>query len=554
MRLAVVTLAILAACGKSGPEHPNVLVITIDTLRADAIGDNTPAIRDFLREATRFRGARTVTPLTLPAHASIFTGLFPSHHGLHDNATEPLPARDKRPFPLLAEQMRDAGYATAAFVARAVLAAPTGIGAGFDLYDCPDSQGIWEEEGGYVPGEERVRAPLAWVEGAQKGKPWFVWVHIFDPHAPYQAFPGDARRGPTRDTDSVEVRYVGEVRRADAAFEKLLREIPPDTIVVLASDHGEGLYEHGEPTHGPFCYGTTIDAVLAVRGPGFERGAVDTGLRSVADVTPTLRRLCHLPKADSDGLDLLGPPHPTLVSESLFAWSIHGWGQVFASTDGRYSLIESGSSVELFDRRSDPGENIPLPLTDAAYEKLDRALERYRSVRWGGSGGEGGERFAAVPPYGELRLHESGYLSRHENAKLADTRTRIEDWTVLLSVPTLIRTCTARRDPMPLQRALKALAEMEKTSATPQIDHFRAGIHVALAQITGDKTKYKDAAWAEISAIEKGYVQTETILPAIEYCQKAGDKDALQTLSRLLRRTGRKLEPEAQQALDAALR
>jgi len=549
-RVAAVLALFAAACGRPAPEHPNVLVVTIDALRADAIGTNTPAINAFLRDATRFRGARTVAPLALPAHASIFTGLFPARHGLHDDATGPLPPRETRSFPLLAEQFRDAGYATAAFVAHAALAAPTGIGGGFDLYDCPLSRGEGQEEGAYIPGEERIRAPLAWIQGAPRGTPWFVWVHLSDPHAPYRAFPGDAQRGPTREGDPVEVRYVGEVRRADAAFEALLRGVPRDTVVVLVSDHGEGLHAHGESTHGSLCYGTTIDAVLVVRGPGFERGAEDNGLRSVADVAPTLRLICGLPEVDADGRDLHGPPHGTLVAESLFAWSVNGWGQVFAVSDGHFSLIESGPSLHLFDLEKDPGETVSLPPTGhPAEEKLDRALERYRAATWGGSGGE---RPAFGPQHAELRRHGSGYLSRRENSRLPDPQGHLDESTALLGMAAFIRACTARRDPLPLERALRALDEMEKSAATPLIDHLRAGIHAALAEINGVTAKYRDAAWAELAAIEKGYVQRETILPAITYCEKASDADALRTLKRLLQRSAGKLDGEAQQALDAA--
>jgi arylsulfatase A-like enzyme len=551
MRRAIVLSVLLAACGRSPPVHPHVLVVTIDTLRPDAVGPGTPAIHAFLGEATRFRKARTVAPLTLPAHASIFTGLLPSGHGIHDNVSEPLPPREKRSFPLLAEQFKDAGYATAAFVARSVLAAPTGIGSGFDVYDCPASESELQEEGGSVPGEERVRAAISWIEAAPRGKPWFVWVHLFDPHAPYLLYGGDAQRSPTRETDSQVARYAGDVRRADAALELLLRAVGPETVVVLASDHGEGLMAHGEPTHGPLCYGSTIDAVLAVRAPGFERGAVDEGLRCVADVAPTLRRLCSLPPLEGDARDLGGPPHETLVAESLFTWWIHGWGQVFSVTDGDFSLVESGNALELFDRRRDPGETKPLDLSHPAYEKLDRALERFRGRRWGGAKGE---LLASVPPYGELRRHDTGYLERRANAALPNPRDHLWDWAAIENVPPLIQVCAARRDPAPLEAALKSLGEIERRiPGSPRVDHYRAMLHGAIAHMTGVPARFSDAARAELAAIEKGYVQKETIAPAIRYCAASGDSDALRALVRLLNGSGRKLDPETGRALADAM-
>jgi hypothetical protein len=289
-----------------------------------------------------------------------------------------------------------------------------------------------------------------------------------------------------------------------------------------------------------------------VRAHGFRRGAEDQGLRSVADVAPTLRRLCRLPAVDGDGRDLEGPPHETLVAESLFAWGIHGWGQVFAVTDGRYSLVEAGQSLELFDRSRDPGETQPLPFSDPAYERLDRALERFRAARsWSA---EGGEMLGSVAPYGELRRSDVGYLSRHQNARLPNPADHMKEWMALLEIPSLVHVCTVRRDSAPLDRALRTLDGIEKTTKTPLIDHHRAAAHAGIAQITGAPAKYRDAAWAELAAIEKGYVQPQTILPAITYCVAASDADALRTLVRLLRRSGKKLDGECEHALEEATR
>jgi len=552
MLRALGLLLLLAACAKAPVEQPNVLLVTIDTLRADAVGKDTPAISDFLAEARWFRKTRTVVPLTLPAHASIFTGLFPATHGIHDNVTEPLPTRGERSFPLLAEQLKDAGYSTAAFVARTVLAPATGIGAGFDVYDCPAVDGEAPEES-YLPGSDRVDAALKWIAQAPPGKPWFAWVHIFDPHAPYLLFPGDARRAATTTADSPTARYLGEVRRADAAVETLLRSVAPNTIVVLVSDHGEALQEHGEPTHGPLCYGATVDAVLIVRAPGLARGTIDNGLRSVADAAPTLRRLCGLPAVEGEGRDLAGPPHDTLVTESMFTWAIHGWGQVFSVTDGVFSLVESGNAVELFDRRSDPGETIPLGLSDPAYEKLDRALERFREGRW--EGGSGAELLGSVVPYGQMRRRDKGYLPRSANTSLANPRDHLADWAVLETVPPLIRICAMQRNPQRLEEMLRTLEELQsRNPLSPRIDHYRAKIHGAIADITGRQGRFSHAAWAELAAIEKGYVQKETIGPAIAYAVAGCDSTALRKLVSLLQGSGKRLDPETERTLADARR
>jgi hypothetical protein len=478
----------------------------------------------------------------------MFTGLFPAGHGLHDNVTPPLPPPGGRPFPLLAEQFRDAGYSAAAFVSRAVLAPPTGIAGGFDVYDCPRADEEREETGGYVPGDQRIRAPLAWIERPPPGKPWFVWVHLFDPHLPYRPFPGDAVRAPSRETDAPEELYRGEVRRADAAFEALLRAAGKDTIVVLCSDHGEGLLDHKESTHGPLCYGSTIDAVLALRAKGLGP-RVDTGLRSVADVAPTLRRLCGLPEIPGDGRDLAGPPHGTLVSESLLCHLVHGWGQCFSATDGEFTLVESGPRMELFDRRQDPGETAPIPLDHPAYEKLDRALERYRR---GPAAVRDEEPFASVAPYAGLRRGDLRYLPRPENALLADPVAHAPRWLELVAaVPQLILMGATRRDPAPLRQALKLLDEFERRAGgTPWIDRHRATAHATLAQVTGDRSRLNDAIRSELAGIGRGYVERESIRAALTYITDASDADGLRTLLGLLRR--HTLDPESAAEVGAA--
>jgi len=550
MRRAALLLVVLAACSR-GPEHRNVLVVTIDTLRADAVGagKGTPAIDAFLAKAARFRSARTVAPLTLPAHVSLFTGLFPARHGIHDNVTEPLPSRAERPFPLLAEEYHDAGYATAAFVARGVLAPETGIASGFDLYECPSGGDQSLDDAGEVFAEDRIRDAIEWIAKRPAGKPWFAWVHLYDPHAPYRPFPGDAARPGTKEGDPPDVLYAGEVRRTDAAFEKLVAAAGGDTIVVLASDHGEGLLQHGEAEHGPLCYGTTLDILLSLRAPGFEPDA--DGLRSIADVAPTLRRLNRLPEQPSDGSDLAGPPHETLVSESLFLWRIHGWGQCFSAADGDFTLVESGPRVELFDRRSDKGEVRPLPVSLPAYEKLDRALTRFRMAALQQ---RDGEVFSSVPAYGVLRRNVSRYLPRNENALLLDPETHLRTWMAMETVPGIIRTSLDRKDPVPLHQALLLLSNLEReTPTSPRVPHYRAGVFEALAELTGERSWFGKAAWAELDAIEKGY-DRRTIGPAIRFALEARDPDALKKLVQLLTRRPRTLDAATEAALVEAAR
>ncbi|HEX5138964.1 MAG TPA: sulfatase [Planctomycetota bacterium] len=547
--LGVVLLGVVAwlSLRTARVERPNVLLVTIDTLRPDAVGSGTPAMDAFLATAARFPRTRTVAPLTLPSHVSMLTGLLPARHGIHDNVTAPLPA--DRPFPLLAEQFRDRGYSTAAFVASSVLGTGTGLSQGFETYDAPAHDGAGE--GQAVPGDERVNAAITYLEGA-RGRPWFVWVHLFDPHAPYEVFPGDDRRAATREGDPPYALYLGDVRRADAALGKLMAAAGEKTVVVLASDHGESFGEHGEHTHGALCYGATADTLLAIRAPGFAAGTSDAGLRSVADIAPTLRRLCGLPGAPSDGLDLGSAPHETLVTESLFTWRVHGWGQCFAATDGVFTLVETGPRLELFDRRADPGEEHPLPLAQRAYETLDRALERFRS---GASVDRDGELFVSLPAYGQARRHVTGYLARADNGRLRDPAPHLGMWMAIEDMPWIVHRALERKDRAPLEAALRMLDEIsEATPESPLVPYRRARVLEAMAQVTGEPSWLNGAAAAQLEAVEKGYDTGTAVEDAITTAVAAGDADVLKALAAFLRRDGRKIDPGTERAIAEAER
>jgi len=516
MRRALVPLLLVAVAAGAflllrPRARPSVLLITIDTMRADAagVGKGTPAIEEFLRRSTHFRRARTTAPLTLPAHLSLLSGLLPARHGIHDNVAPRLPKR--RPFPLLQEEFAGAGYETAAFVACSVLAAETGIGAGFGSYDCPPPGPTFSVAYGDLPAEARVEAPLRWLR--ERGeRPHFTWVHFYDPHAPYAPFPGDARRERSFEKAQGPLLYAGEVRRVDAAIERLLAAVPPETIVILASDHGEGLFEHDEATHGPLCYATTADAFLAVAGPGMRGGAVDDAPRSLCDVAPTLRRWCGLPPHESDGAPLDGPALPVVLTESLHTYLIHGWGQAFSASDGRFTLVESGRRLELFDRSVDPGEVRPLPLEESeAYERLSRALEAMRGIAHGG----GGAASDAASPYGPARRAFGGYLPRGENAQLPDPREGFPRWILMESASRLIYEGYEQKSPDRLREAIALLRELGSADPrSPASHYYLLHAFARLAALTGDRARHADAARSGRLALELGY-QDPTILREI---------------------------------------
>jgi arylsulfatase A-like enzyme len=497
VRTSLVVLIVLAAAAGFGlrylrtePAAPpqrdapkRLLLVTIDTLRTDSVTAlDMPVFTRFLEGATRYTKARTPVPLTLPAHLTMLSGLEPSAHGVHDNAAPRVPV--DRGYPLVAEELAAKGFATAAFVSCAVLGRQTGIDAGFQTFEAPPWGPRWSGQAGDLYAERRIEDALAWLSSLSAARPWFMWVHFFDPHDPYEPWTGAG----TTSADSAQARYRGEVRRVDAAFGRLLEAVGGDTLVIVASDHGESLGEHDEPTHGNLCYATTMDAVLAVRQPGQRKRDAVTRPVSIAEVAHVLREAGlgkGRPRDDSDGV---------ITGESLLAYRTHGWGQVLCAYDGRYTLIETGPRVELFDRDNDPAERNPIdPSGHPAYQRLDLALGRLRAS--GSASVNEGVIPDAASPYGTARRPMSGYVSRVTNKALKDPQTGFRFSLEVFQARGLLH----MGRPPDLERAvewLKKLAGEDPTSPQPYyyLAHALAGLQ-----------KHGDAVLAARAAIERGY-------------------------------------------------
>jgi len=423
--------------GGGGGKRPDVLIVTIDTLRAGVKRSDMPALYALAERGLDCGRARTVVPLTLPAHASVMTGVAPPVHGIRDNTAAPLPAADKRRFSTLAEEFRAAGYDTAAFVASAVLDKRFGLDAGFDHYAAPPAPEPGKPRFATLDGSEQVARLKRWLKAHPGKKPRFIWIHLWEPHEPYRPYAGDpARPTATKDTDPAEVRYWGEVRRADRYLDEILRLFDTDrTVTVVTSDHGEGLGEHGEKSHGFLTYGATMDIPLVIAGPGVPVGS-QTSPSSLLDIAPTLRAICGLDPRPGDGASLLREPSNRIViGESLYGNRVHNWAQQSVAMDERYSLIDAGASQQLFDREKDPRELEPI--ADAAghpaYEALDRALLAYQQRKAAGpragaqspGGPYAGPYYAGsyyagyygATPYGTVRTGVGQFLSRANNKK-----------------------------------------------------------------------------------------------------------------------------------------
>jgi arylsulfatase A-like enzyme/Flp pilus assembly protein TadD len=357
---ALLFVAAAALPSDAGAEPPSVLLVSIDTLRADhvgaygAAGARTPTLDRLAAEGVRFENAIATSPLTLPSHASLLTGLRPPRHGVRHNGLFHLGEEATT----LAERFRDAGRATGAVVGAYVLAARFGLAQGFGTYD--DRMSAERAvAGGYL--ERRAAAvtdrALEWL--AATPGPFFLWVHYYDPHADY------APPGPYA-TEFRERPYDGEIAYVDRELGRLLAGLEqagrlPRTLVALTADHGESLGEHGEATHGYGLYDATLRVPLLVRGPGVPAGRVVGGVVSGVDVAPTLLALAGAaPLTDADGRDLAplwreGAPPSSQVAyaESLATEIDQGWSPVFAVRSRTHHYVRA-PRPELYDVAADP--------------------------------------------------------------------------------------------------------------------------------------------------------------------------------------------------------
>jgi len=305
------------------PPHQPVVIITLDTTRADRIGcygyalAETPAIDGLAQRGLRFERAYTPVPLTIPAHSSLFTGLLPPHHGVRDNGDQRLSQQATT----LAERLTAHGWHTHASVAAFVTQSHWGFGQGFAGYDeqlgVPSDRLSWraERDGGEVV----AQALTALDAGAD-----FLWVHLFEPHSPYDPPEPFRSRHPERP-------YDGEIATVDHHVGRLLAGLPSDAIIVLVGDHGEGLGDGGEQQHGLLLSEATLHVPLILTGPG-----VPVGVRlqpvSLVDVAPTLLSMLGLPAdPDMDGYDLLDAnPRPGVYAETHYGRSHYGWAPLTA--------------------------------------------------------------------------------------------------------------------------------------------------------------------------------------------------------------------------------
>jgi len=320
---------------------------------------------------------------------------------------------------------------------------------------------------------------------------------------------------------------------------------------VIASDHGEGLGDHGEPTHGSLCFSTTVDVLLAMRGPDLAPGTTRDGPRSLCDIAPTVLKWCGEEDPGSDGLPLTGPAHDVVLSETLFNWRIQGWGQSFASTDGRFTLVESGASVELYDRAADPGENHPLDLLGhEAYERLDRPLTALRS-----GPAESRDRVGvdtAAPPYAGLRVNPSNYLSRAENARLPDPRTKLAGER-LWRLSNMVDWGRAHKDDRLLFHvAVEAEGFRSRLPDDPEPARVAAGALVGLGELRNDPARVAKGCVDLTAALGMGSRNAATCAAALRAATAFDLREVLKPLLDAVVAANIEPTPELTAAIEAA--
>jgi len=431
---AGVAALLLTACsresGRSTPKRSLVL-ITLDTVRADhlgAYGDTaaeTPALDRLAKEGVRFAQASSAVPLTLPSHSSILSGLLPLHHGLRNNGAGVLPDGT----PTLATVLSGQGWRTGAFVGSFVLDHRFGLARGFDVYDDeierdPQAGESLEAE---RPGSVVMDRALAWLDGLQKGetkdtaRPFFLWVHLYDAHAPYTPPSPWRERHPGRP-------YDGEIAAVDAQVGRLMadlerRGLAASTVVAVVADHGESLGEHGELTHGLLLYEPTLRVPFLLRAPGLAARVVQTPV-SLVDTAPTLAGLAGAawPAAASstsarlaplDGRDLSaalragGEPAPAEVYAETQYPAVFGWSPLAALRRRDLKYI-AAPRPELYDLARDPGEKDDLAARPESSQPASGFAARLAELA---AGAVEAPRGNAVDAETRARLASLGYVA-----------------------------------------------------------------------------------------------------------------------------------------------
>lgn len=408
----VVLLFLSTACTRTienrhaAPADTPVIIISIDTLRADHLpaygyrGVETPAIDRFAHDAIVFENAYSHVPLTLPSHVSMLTGTLPPDHGVRDNSGF---AIDPSRTPMLPTLLRARGYTTGAAISAYVLRGATGLGPAFDFYDDRMPAGVGKAQGDVQrSGEVTAATAQRWIAD-NASRPFFFFLHLYEPHSPYTP--------PEPFRSRYASGYDGEIATADAIAGRFFdflraRDLYDRSIIILLSDHGEGLNQHGEEEHGIFLYREAVHVPLMIKLPRRERGNTRvTRIAGLIDIVPTIASLIGFPSPPSSrGSSLLAnsPAPSSLYAETLYPRLHLGWSDLRSLIDARHQYIEAPRS-ELFDLARDPAEQHDLIQTERrTAASMRKDLSRFA---------RGLVTPAAIAPEEAKKLAALGYLT-----------------------------------------------------------------------------------------------------------------------------------------------
>jgi arylsulfatase A-like enzyme/Tfp pilus assembly protein PilF len=495
----------------------NILLVTIDTLRADALGSYggraaTPNLDALAAHGARFTFAHSHAVVTLVSHASILTGKFPYEHGIRDNTGYRLSPKQ----PTVATMLKSRGFATGAFIGGYPLDHQFGLGVGFDVYDdrFATASGL-EANDRERPADAVVKSALGWI-GQQQTK-WFAWVHLYDPHAPYQPPAEWAAKFPSDP-------YLGEVSWTDAALAPLVGSLSSQsrrTLIVVTGDHGESLGEHGELTHSLFAYEPTLHVPLLVSEEKDTKGAkdtkgivVDTPVRHV-DLLPTLLDSAgiqpdsalpgvSLRKAIADGRAQGRPSY----FEAMSATVTRGWAPLRGVLVDREKYIDL-PIPELYDLKADPQE-----ASNVVNQRVDRARVLYETLKL----------FNVAPPARAQqesadtleRLRSLGYIGGG-TATVKEKYTDADDPKRLIELEVML---TRAGDATRAGRMAEAIG-LYKTVIAKRPDTEDA--YRKLALIYWRAGNPRDAIATLETALRAGVTQSEVQIKLAQYLTQSGD-------------------------------
>lgn len=427
--LAILSLIAAVSCNsgrqapaKAAKEQRSVLLVTLDTTRADRLGcygnkdGLTPFLDGFAKKSALFTHCETNVPLTLPSHTTILSGWLPMRHGVRVNVEMAVPGN----IPLLAPAFKEAGYDTAAFVSASVLLRRYGLDRGFDVYD----ESFYDRvKKGHqkANAQETLGKARAWLSGRKT--PFFCWIHLFDPHVPYAApepYGSKFKEHP----------YDGEIAYMDHSLQEFFSAISAtintdDLIVIFCGDHGEALGDHGEMDHGIFLYESTTHVPLLIHEPGQSEGMTVKGLAALFDLAPTIRDLAGLPPAEADGRSLvpaLGGAslgERKIMLESMEGLLTYGWAALYGDTDGDRKYVLAPRQ-ELYDLGADPKEtdNVIKSYPALAQAFKEEILSSQKNIRTEPSA----KPTEAATPEELRKLTSLGYIGGTFSPSLASNR------------------------------------------------------------------------------------------------------------------------------------